>query len=303
MCAAPWANRSARSRSATCGRVVQRPLDVLGDVLVAGQDPFRLRIAEPGPAADQAAIRGHRAVRRDLDRHRPPVDVRPQAAKVGGQPLGEHRLDHARQVHRASAQRRLGVQRRAGRHPRRHVGDVDEQPEPLVLALDADRVVEVPRIGRIDREAHPVAEVDPDALGGVRPELGDLLLDRLRPRRRHTLLDRDAAQHGAHVVGPPQPVDDATAAAPVRLDRRPGRPPTTSPAPRLPSVSGAPNSKNGSATSSRPRRPTSQTTGAACGGSSACVTRAAPPAPRPASRPWGSSTDPARRRSASLRGR
>ena len=65
-----------------CGRVAQRPLDVLGDVLLAGQDPLRLRIAEPGPAADQAAVRAS-SRRPARSRRSPPRGRRPAAGCTG----------------------------------------------------------------------------------------------------------------------------------------------------------------------------------------------------------------------------
>ena len=52
------------------------------------------------------------------------------------------------------------VERRAGRDEPRDVGDVHPHPDPVALAADRDRVVEVLRGLGVDREREQVAEVD-----------------------------------------------------------------------------------------------------------------------------------------------
>ena len=91
-------------------------------------------------------------------------------------------------------------------------------------------------------------------------QLRQLGLDRLRPGDGHALVDQHCSQHGGDVIAP---ADHARRTRPPRPSRSTA---TRSPSragsgPRRPSVIGRPGSKNGSATSSLPRRATSQTAG------------------------------------------
>ena len=132
----------------------------------AGEDLVDLGIGEPLVGAD------HRAVERDppplrslelhLDRDREPVLVRHQRARLVGQRLRQHRLDQAGHVDRRAAPVRLALDVRAGLDVGRDVGDVHPHPHGAVVEqLGGDRVVEVARRRRVDRERGQRPQVEP----------------------------------------------------------------------------------------------------------------------------------------------
>ena len=132
---------------------------------------------------------------------------------------------------------------RAGRHEaptRRRCGRTRRRPSRL--ALDADRVVEVPRIGRVDREREPVAQVD--AAGLCRQRIAPASpASSCSTASGHgaatPCVDRHAAQHGRTSSGRPSRSSSAAAAAAVRLDGDQVALRHVAPAPRRPSVSGS----------------------------------------------------------------
>ena len=108
--------------------------------------------------------------------------MRPQRAGVVGELGRQHRRDEARHVRR---ERPLGstlVERASGGHEVRDVRDVHPRADPVGLAAERERVVEVLRRVRVDREAS-------SARGGRRAPPGRLALRegvaaRTRPARR-----------------------------------------------------------------------------------------------------------------------
>ena len=85
--------------------------------------------------------------------------MRPQRAEVVGQLGRQHRRDQAGHVGRERALGGAAVERRAGRDEVRDVGDVHPGAHAVALADDRDRVVEVLRRVRVDREGVEVAQV------------------------------------------------------------------------------------------------------------------------------------------------
>ena len=113
----PLAGRpSSRRRAATRS----------GRALAAGQHRLGLGIGQPVVASDHAAEGAQRAAAADLDGDRPAVAAREQAAEVGREPFGQHRIDPAGQVDRRRPAGCLGLDRPALGRKRRHIGDVDE---------------------------------------------------------------------------------------------------------------------------------------------------------------------------------
>ncbi len=132
-----------------------------------------LVVVQPLVGADQRAVeRGARrpSARAAPARRSPRGGLTPgtQRAGVVGQRLREHRLDGAGDVDARRAAVRLAVDRRARAHERADVGDVDpDAPTAVGQRLAGDRVVEVLRRGRVDRERRQVAQVA--ALGAASP--------------------------------------------------------------------------------------------------------------------------------------
>ncbi len=76
-----------------------------------------------------------------------------QGADAVGKHLGQHRNHQPRQVHRVAAGCALDIQGRPGLDEVRHIRDVNAQLPSAVIELpDADRVVEVLRVRRVDRQ-------------------------------------------------------------------------------------------------------------------------------------------------------
>ena len=102
-----------------------------------------------------------------------------------GDDLGEHG-DHAiGQIHAGGPFPSLAIQRRLGRDEERDVGNVDAQsPMSLLGLLQRNRIVEVPRVGRIDRDHGQRGQID--------AVVQSLRIERLRllPRRFQHILGK-----------------------------------------------------------------------------------------------------------------
>ena len=152
---APRANRAARSAVATsaarssCSRISGGRVAALG-----------LAVGQPRVRVDHGAVEDGLAVGRHLDRHAEAVLVRPQRAGVVGELVREHRRDETRDVRRERALGGAVVERRAGADEPRDVGDVHPGPDPVGLPAERERVVEVLRRLRVDRDRRQLAQVD-----------------------------------------------------------------------------------------------------------------------------------------------
>ena len=147
-------SRIRASRAWTSGVELRAPRLGIGQVLVD------FLVGEPPAALDRRRHRigGQRnPVGRELDEHglgvAHPVGL--QAGQAVGDDLRQHRNHAVGQVDARAALVGLAVERRAGPHEVRHVGDVHAQPPvPLGRFLQRDRVVEVAGVDRIDRDGH-----------------------------------------------------------------------------------------------------------------------------------------------------
>ena len=163
--------------------------------LVVGQARMRVhdRIEEARP--EQLAV----AIEIQLGGHAQAVDVRIQRAQAVRQDLGQHR-DHAiGEIDRIAAPVGLVVERAARDHVRRHIGDRDQQPPALGRAFTEHRVIEVARVGAIDRDQRGTTQVDTPALRRLR-HLGQQAVDLgqqlVRPVLRDIVrTDRDVGCH------------------------------------------------------------------------------------------------------------
>ena len=88
------------------------------------------------------------------------IDVGLERADPVRQRLRQHRHDETGEVHRRRAPGRFLVQRRAGAHVIRHVGDGHHQAETLAVGFAVDGVVEVPGILAVDRDQRQHADID-----------------------------------------------------------------------------------------------------------------------------------------------
>ena len=153
-----------RERPRHLARRGQRRRPRVERALGTGEDPVHTRVVEPLVGADDRAVEGRAAhvgaVELELDGHGQPVLARHQRAGAVRERLGQHRLDQGGHVDRVRAPERLAVERGAGPHEGADVGDVDPHPHGAVLQfLGRDRVVEVLRRRRVDRERGELAEV------------------------------------------------------------------------------------------------------------------------------------------------
>ena len=122
--------------------------------------PLRLRVGEPGAASDRRPVEERLPRGRQLDRDAEPVLVRSQAAEVVRELGREHRRHPPRHVDRVRPLGCSEVERRPGRDEVRHVRDVHPRADPLLLAAQRERIVEVLRRLRVDGERELLAQVD-----------------------------------------------------------------------------------------------------------------------------------------------
>ena len=141
------------------------PLQRLGQLgvgaLAAAQDRLGARVGQPLAAADHRAVELRLPVRqptlqRHLDGEAEAVGVRPQRAELLRELRRQHRRDETWHVDGERPLLRAAVERRAGRHEIRDVGDVHVG---AVLG-DRERVVEVLGGLRVDGEGELIAQVD-----------------------------------------------------------------------------------------------------------------------------------------------
>ncbi len=160
--------------------------------LVAVEHALDLTVVEAPVGAHRrgkelGALHDSVVIEPDVDREREAVLARVERADLVGQLLGQHGQHPVDQVDARRALTGLGVDRRVPRHVVTHVGDVHAQPHEPVDPVDRDRVVEVPRIHRVDGEGEPIAHVsalglsrecglhvEPDLLGGAQDLVGEL---------------------------------------------------------------------------------------------------------------------------------
>ena len=138
--------------------------------------------------------------------------MRPERAEVVGELVRQHGRDEAGDVSRERSSRRAVVERRSRRNEVRDVGDVHPCADPVRLAAERQRVVEVLRGVGVDRERREVAEVDP-------------AVERRERRVVRLELDAGAAldqQRLQHVLDPPRGAERAqeSRATATRADER-----------------------------------------------------------------------------------
>jgi hypothetical protein len=213
--AAPVAAAPKLARDAL--REPKRVGQLLPGLLLAGEDELRVRVGQPLAAPDQAAVEGRLArrqvrVEEHLHRDAAAVAMRTEAAEVGREPLGQHRLDTPRDVGRERAIAGVAVKRRSGRHVARDVRDVHPDAYAVALAAEAERVVEVLRVFGVDREGEEIAEIDAARVAAAR-----LLRERRRPPP-YALVPQKAFEHRMNVARPAEHVLDACAPAPEADD-------------------------------------------------------------------------------------
>ena len=185
---------------------------LVAGALLAREDGLGVPVGQALAADDAAAVEAGLARREvpvegDLDGDAAPLDVRAQAAGVVREILRQHGLHTTRDVDGEAALGRIVVERRAGRDVRRHVGDVHPGADAVLVAPQAERVVEVLRLVGIDREREEVAEVDAVGLVvGRRRRHG-----RVRPA--HAQVPEEAFENGLDVARRPQDPVDAGASA------------------------------------------------------------------------------------------
>ena len=151
----------------------------------AGQDRLRLRVGQPRLAPDDRAVEARLAGGElDLDGDAEPIDIRPQRARVVRELVRQHRRDQAGHVDREGALGGPAVERRARLDEPGDVRDVDED----AVVVERQRVVEVLRRLRVDRERELVSKVDA-ALGRRLAQL-----ERLEPLAL-AFLDEQAFEH------------------------------------------------------------------------------------------------------------
>ena len=122
-------------------------------------------VGEPLGAVDDARGEAERLglaapVERDDGRLDQPVDVRLQRADAVAQLFRQHRDDPVDEIDAVAARAGFRVERRAGLHVMRDVGDVDENLE-VAVGQDAvgERVVEILRVVGIDGQGEDLAEI------------------------------------------------------------------------------------------------------------------------------------------------
>ncbi len=255
--------RARRSRASASARASSSPL---GWRRSPGEHLVRLVVGQPRAAADRA--RAGRAARpglpsapiAQLDADDAAHLARAQAARSGRELERQHRLDRSRHVHAAGAAARLLVERSARLHVARDVGDVHPRAHAVAVGLDADRVVEVARGRRVDRDR---VELEQVVAALLRLALARApRAPRAAPRRATRARARAAA--AARAARAPtssgEPSRSTTRALPPAASTTTSSPASTARPERRPSASCWPSSKNGCATRKRPRRSTVQAT-------------------------------------------
>ena len=159
-----------------------------------------------------------------LDGDGQPVLVGHERAGAVGEHLGQHRLDHAGHVDAVRAPERLAVDRRARLDVVRDVGDVHPDAHRAVVErLGGDRVVEVARGRRVDRERRQRAQVQPPGGLVLRRALGGrarLALDVRVEAAPQPAVEQHRLDHVAGDVRAADPAHDlrVARARPVRRD-------------------------------------------------------------------------------------
>ena len=292
--AAALAARLERGRRRARGGQRLRPGVLRG--LGAGEDAIDAVVVQALVGADERAVEGRLhglgAAQLELDGDRQAIDAGAQRAGVVGQRLGQHRLDRAGHVDRGRAPVGLAVDRPAGPHVGRDVGDVHPHAPVLVAErLAGDRVVEVARGDGVDGEGRQGGEVAAGDVGRARV-LGGALdpggNERRRPRSSMSASMTSRATSGrpstrAILKRPPFGLGCSSARRPGRASRERS------------TVARRPRWKNGSPTRKRPRCSSRTTRGGAWVRTGTWRRRRPSPgrAPRPCAswgRPW-----PARR--------
>ena len=129
---------------------------------------LHLFVGEAGRGAHQAAaelMRGFTALIVDMHfhKHAAAIFIRLQAAPAVGEGLGQHRHDAVREIAGIATLAGGFIQRRTGLHVMRDIGDGDDQPKTVLLRFGEDRIVEIARIGAIDRDERQLAQIGPFA--------------------------------------------------------------------------------------------------------------------------------------------
>ncbi len=206
-----------RGRRFASGRERTRPR--LRRILAAGEDAVDTLVVQTLVGADQrpreARANDTGAGQLELDADRLAVLPRHERAFLVRQRRRQHRLDGSRHVHAGRPPPRFAVEQRPRRDECRHVGDVHVHADrALGRALGRDRVVEVTRRGRIDREGRQPAQVS--SLGGPASRLTCLALDGGIEAAREPAIDHQRLDHVARDVGAPEPAHDLGSAAAAR---------------------------------------------------------------------------------------
>ena len=184
--------------------------------LVVGQAGMRVhhRLEEARP--EQLAF----VIEIQLGGHTQAVDLGIQRTQAVRQHLGQHRDDPVGEVHRVTAPIGLLVECRTRRDVGRYVGDCDQQTPTLLGTLAEHRVVEVARIGAIDRDQRGAAQVDAATLGDVRNlrrQVVDLPEQGIGPCERDVVgADRNIGRHARRQVIA-EDLDDLAERLPPRL--------------------------------------------------------------------------------------
>ena len=186
-----------------------------------------------GSASGRSAARRARsaASKRHLDRHRAPIAVLLQRARPVRELVRQHRLDPARA---RTPRTRAGEASRSSAAPGRTWKATSamwtHRRQPVALAHDRDRVVEVARVRRVDRHAVELAQVDallvePVGLDG-RPRCASAeRVARGRECRRRSRSAGRACSASMSSGRPSRSIDPAAARAAARRRRaRPARP-------------------------------------------------------------------------------
>src|SRR6185437_4974550 len=191
--------------------------------LAAREDAVDAVVVQPLVRADQRAVERRRDDLRPrelhLHGHGRAVEPGAQRARVAGERVRQHRRDRAGGVDAGGALARLAVQARIEPHMRGDVRDVDPHADARPLDhLGGDRVVEVLRARRIDRERGEVAQVAPRAALAhhALTRLGGFAFRRLGELAPQAALEQQRLDHLAGDVGAADPAQHLGGGAPAR---------------------------------------------------------------------------------------